>query len=356
LDIFARQAENRHRNCKELPMPHCPRRAFSLVELLVAIAIIAVLIGLLVPGVQKVRESAARIECQNNLKQLGVALHHYHDVYKHLPPGLVSDGANLSDAAATGFTFLLPYLEQDNTARIYSFGDPWYATTNYQAVGIQIAVFYCPSNRSGGTIDLAPLAVEWNYPLPPVAAGCDYAFCRGANGALNRNWRRVPLETRGVFGIRGMRQLDTCVRLTDISDGTSTTLAMGDAAAGTTGFLARDLQNPTQPVRMPTTGQVVILEQSWSAAGVGDTTHPWYGSVLAVTAQYGLLADPRDEPMNRQPVTPTVYGGDPRGAHSDGCNFVFCDGSVRFLATGIRPQVYRALSTYAGGEVVGLED
>jgi len=323
-----------------------------------------------VPAVQKVRESAARAQCQSHLKQLGIALHHHHDVRKCFPPGLVTDQVTLSDADSTGFTHLLPFLEQNATFKLYSFDDPWFAQSNYQAVGTEIALFYCPSNRSGGGIDLAPMAAEWNYPLPPRAAGCDYAFCFGANGALNRRWQKQPPETRGVFGIRGTREITSGVRLADIRDGTSTTLAMGDAAAGTAALLVRDMTNPSQPARGLLSGQPVIIEQSWRAAGVGETTHPWYGSVLAVTAQYGLAPDPRDEPMNRKPLTPTVYGGDARGdnasgldyvsgfrsVHPGGCNFLFCDGSVRFVADGIRPAVYRALSTYAGGEVVSGDD
>lgn len=339
------------------------RRGFTLIELLVVLAIIAVLLALLLPAVQRVREAASRIQCQNNLRQLGIALHGHHDAHGSFPPGLITSQVSLTNADATGFTMLLPFLEQDNTRRLYRFDRPWFDAANANAVAVEVPIFFCPGNRSSGSIELAAIAVEWSTKLPPRAAACDYAFSRGANGALHRNWQKTPLEVRGVFGIRGPDELQG-TRILEIADGTSSTLAMGDAAGGSPVFLIRSLANPTLPA-LTSAGQTALAEQSWSAAGITDAAHPWYASVFAVTAQYGLPGDPRDEPMNRRPVTPTVYGNDPKGdnakgwdsisgfrsRHPGGCNFLFCDGGVRFLHESIQPAAYRALSTYAGGEV-----
>jgi prepilin-type N-terminal cleavage/methylation domain-containing protein/prepilin-type processing-associated H-X9-DG protein len=340
------------------------RPGLTLVEILVVIAIIGILISMLLPAVQQVRVAAARLQCANNLRQMGLALHNYHDTYAAFPPALVASGVNAMDAQTSGFTYLLPFLEQDDTYHTYNFDDPWYLPSNYQAVGTAVKVFYCPANRDAGGLSLGAIAVEWSTPLPPFAAGCDYAFCRGANGALPTDPSRIPPAVRGAFNLQPDERRG--VPVAAITDGTSTTFAMGDAAGGSPLYLARDLNNSAQPAIDPLVGAPVPLEQSWGAASVGDTAHPWYGSVLAVTAQYGLGPEPRDEPMNRQPATPTVYsgasGGDNqtgkdyisgfRSLHPGGCNFLFCDGGVRFLNATVSPDVYRALSTIAGREVV----
>src|SRR5215207_8100889 len=178
------------------------RSAFTLIELLVVIAIIGVLIGLLLPAVQKVREAANRSKCQNNLKQLGLALHNYRDAHRGFPAGLACSVSNTQDASGSGFTYLLPHLEQDATHRLYHFDDDWFNPPNYRAVAVEIKMFFCPSNRAGGLINLQPFKALWGCALPPVAGACDYAFCRGATGSLHPDSERTPRPVRGVFDVR----------------------------------------------------------------------------------------------------------------------------------------------------------
>lgn len=345
-------------------------RAFTLLELLIVIAIVAVLIGLLLPAVQRVREASNRTYCANNLKQLGLALYSYEGAYGCFPPGMVSPTDSVCDATSTGFTYLLPFLEDDLVYRLYDFSNPWAAPVNSTAVASQIKLFYCPSNRTGGFLDLTLVALQWNATMPPQVAACDYAFCKGANGSMNWSRAQLPLTVRGVFVILNEENDRQGVRFSDMTDGTSNTLALGDATGGSAAYPVRSLSNPQETVINAMTGQTAILEQSWGAAGADTAAHPWWGSVFAVTAQYGLPPDPRDEPMNRSPGTPTITGSDPTGdnrtgrdyvsgfrsLHPTGCNFVFCDGSVRMINQAIQPHVYRALSTYAGSETLSAGD
>jgi prepilin-type N-terminal cleavage/methylation domain-containing protein/prepilin-type processing-associated H-X9-DG protein len=364
-----------------LPVPLAARPrsrpGFTLIELLVVLAIIAVLMGLLLPAVQKVREAGNRLSCQNNLKQLGLALHGFHDANGFLPPGLLTETI-IQDSFHTGFTYLLPFVEQDNILLLYRFDKQWYDTTNYAAVEQQVPVFYCPSNRSRGTMDLTPYMQQWGCAMPPFVGCSDYVLCKGANAGLYYDPTLVPLQVRGLFNVaqpapwsmvaRGQTLWTPGfqVRMTDITDGLSSTFAIGEGTGGNPLYLIADVNNPTQPATEPFVNGPAVADQGWGTASLGDTVHPWYAGIFAVTAQYGLAPDPADEPMNRRPVTPTVYGTDSSGynasgrdhvsgfrsLHTQGCNFLFADGSVHFIPQSIDPGVYRALSTYAGGEVV----
>ncbi len=340
------------------------RRAFTLIELLVVIAIMAVLMGMLLGGVVKVREAAGRAACQNNLRQIGYALQNFHAANGCLPPGLLCREDAVVHSDTTGFSYLLPFLEQDNITRIYHYDVTWHDQSNYDAVGAEMKVFFCPSNRTRGHMDLASEGAQWGVGLPPKVGSCDYAFSKGANGALPIDGLKTPLKVRGVFYI--VQDENAGTRYSDIADGLSQTFALGDAAGGTPRYEVRGTAGGNQPINNPMTGKPALLEQSWSAAAAADSSHPYYGSIFAVTAQYGMGGSPRDEPMNRNPGTPTFVGGDRKGdnrggkdsvsgfrsVHPNGCNFLFCDGHVKFLRQTIQPDVYRALSTYAGGEII----
>jgi prepilin-type N-terminal cleavage/methylation domain-containing protein/prepilin-type processing-associated H-X9-DG protein len=353
------------------------RRGFTLLELLIVIAIIGALTGLLLPAVAKVRESANRTTCQNNLRQMGVALHLFHDTVGYLPPGMITR-LDIQDSYHTGFTYLLPFLEHGGITRDYHFDVPWYDPANYQAVAQQVKIFYCPSNRSRGFIDLSPYIQQWSSPMPPVVGATDYVLCKGANAGLGPFPSKIPAAVRGLFNItqagftddNGLLQWGPnpqfTIHFTDIHDGLSFTFAIGEAAGGTPLYSVADLNNPSQPVVEPFVGAATMMDQAWAAASLGDTSHPWYAGIFGVTAQFGMAPDPMDEPMNRQPGTPTVIGNDSSGynlsgkdhvsgfrsQHRGGCHFLYADGSVHWVNQGIAPEVYRALSTYDGGEVI----
>ncbi len=347
------------------------RRGFTLIELLVVLAIVAVLVGLLLPAVQQVRGAAARASCQNNLKQLGLAAHNHHDAHGRFPGGVIVT-ADVNDGWATGFTELLPHLEQGNLRDLYRFDRFWYDPANFAPVGTPVKMFYCPANRAAGGLDLTPIGPQWGCELPPFAAGVDYAFCKGANAGIGPDPARVPPAARGPFGL-ALRGPDgtsaNTTRFADILDGTSSTFALGEAAGGSPRYPARDLKDPAKAAVDPFTGQTALLDQSWGATGFTDRSHPWYAGVLGVTAQFGLAPDFADEPMNRSPGTPTVSSSDLSGynrsgrdlvsgfrsVHPGGCNFVFCDGSVRWVRQAIDPATYRGLSTHAGGEVLSAD-
>jgi prepilin-type N-terminal cleavage/methylation domain-containing protein/prepilin-type processing-associated H-X9-DG protein len=295
------------------------RSGFTLVELLVVIAIIAVLIGLLVPAVQKVREAAHRLACANNLKQLGLALHNFHDTHYGFPPGQV-----VGPYAAAGVywpvnhgwaVFILPDLEQQPLSSAYhwdrSGGDP----SNQGVVAHPLKNFWCPSAPEQDRYD----TTHGRFPTYGGKGACgDYAPTWGVDPALATG------DYRGVLVPKCM------TRLTDITDGTSNTILL------------------TEDAGRPRLWQAGMAGPDQAVSG-----GPWAGFETGITLE-GSQPDGTSRPgpcaLN------CTNDHEVYSFHTGGANAVFADGSVHFLNRGLSLRVLAALITRAGGEVVSAAD
>jgi prepilin-type N-terminal cleavage/methylation domain-containing protein len=196
-----------------------PRRAFSLIELLVVIGIVAVLIGLLLPAVQKVREAANRTECGNNLKQLGLGLHQYHDAYRRLPSAggwSTNDSTLVADRTQWSWIYrIAPYIEQDTLYR---------ATDEEFVRSARITILKCPSNPSSGPISNSVYQIQGpDSSVPASFARTDYAANVGSQWPFSAGGSQPLPAADGVI-IPTTDFLNRGIRLVEIWDGTSTTL------------------------------------------------------------------------------------------------------------------------------------
>jgi prepilin-type N-terminal cleavage/methylation domain-containing protein/prepilin-type processing-associated H-X9-DG protein len=298
------------------------RRAFTLIELLVVIAIIAILIGLLLPAVQKVREAAARIKCQNNLKQIGLAMHNYHDANQHLPPGDPSTGSY-----GTWQVSVLPYIEQDNLYKLYvNFG-------NAQGSGI---TYSSTVNRTNVTSRTLPILT---CPSDPNAGHFQPFGVSMHNYAVNfGNTTRTQGTYNGVlFGGAPFSYNNKTFRITDISDGTSNTLLAAEVLQGVSAGSLTDLRGFT-----------------WWGPAAGFEGYFGPNSASPDSLQFTSYCN--NQPQLGLPcVVTSVNQFGARSKHTGGVNVTLCDGSVRFVSDGVSISTWRALSTSQGGEVLGSD-
>jgi len=334
------------------------RRGFTLIELLVVIAIIAILIGLLVPAVQKVRESAARLQCQNNLKQIGLAIHAYHDTYKYLPPwgfdfATAPPGNPYGNQTQghSALSLILPFIEQGNVTRIarmdLSVIDPRNLPPNYgtsAAGSANVPIYLCPSTPDV-VVDYAPYFIQQGIPNAGtmILGRTDYAVVHGldkdnfvtpcAPGSPADNGSANGV---GAMGVRGSANsggglITGKTRLVDIRDGTSNTIMVAEDA-GRHQVYAKGV-----PVQPNTPGQAGwTLNAAW-----GD-----YNTRIVVTGLNNTGTAVGGCCVINCNNTNQIYG-----FHTGGANALRADGSVNFLSDTTAPGVLAAMVTRSGGEV-----
>jgi prepilin-type N-terminal cleavage/methylation domain-containing protein len=300
-----------------------PRSGLTLVEVLVVIAIIGILVSLLLPAVQAAREAARRASCQNNLRQLGLALHTYHDVLGTLPPRRIAQPGH------SWIALILPQIEQGNLYQLYRFDLAWSHGDNQAAVKTPIKILICPS-APGGFSRLDTFASGQQ------AAVADYAAMTAiAPIAYTANGMVAPSADRR----RGVIATDQGEPLSFISDGTSQTLMMVEDG-GRPGHFLRSKRGPDNLGYSCGNAAVSggrVTGAAWADPASDLPLHTFQPDGLSCPGPCFLNCTNNNEPF---------------AFHLSGMNSVFADGSTRILHQNMQLVTFIALTTRAGSEVV----
>jgi prepilin-type N-terminal cleavage/methylation domain-containing protein/prepilin-type processing-associated H-X9-DG protein len=317
-----------------LHRPNCDRhrKGFNLIELLVVIAIVGVLISLLLPAVQKVREAANRVKCQNNLRQLALSAHHHHDARGTFPTGLhmgVDMGGGRYAEGTSWIVELFPYIEQENLYRNWDYDD----FRNNVSGGTEattahiITIHRCPS-------DQVNLLAYYHYKV--LEAWGFYGLGTYCGNAGRRSYGPDDVTRDGIFS------LDRMVRLADVTDGSANTFLFGERWHHDPEYdrIAADYPAYYPLADMGAWGGVVASVQNG-----GPLCNLTLSSAVPINYQVAPNTPVGDVPTRNNRLC--AFGS----GHPTGANFAFVDGSVRFLSDSIPLETLQALSTRAGGEV-----
>lgn len=309
------------------------RSGFTLVELLVVIAIIGILVGLLLPAVQAAREAARRMQCGNNLKQLALAMHNYSDTHNHLPAG--RNTKNMSPLAA-----LLPFLEQANIENLIDWRETWDNPTNASALALEVATYHCPSDP------MANVPAGWGSTNYRSNQGSQLLHGLPPTDPANINY--------GMAAPDGPMIPSTYLRFADITDGTSNTAAFSEHGLGD---FSNAISSPTDtfwPQTHPATPQQAFddchtLDTSdLQYQRVSNVGAPWMYGYHSTTTYFHVFP-----PQSRSCMFPPGrIATSAQSYHPSGVQWARCDGSVGFAPESIDANIWRAVGSRNGGEVV----
>ncbi|RLS24393.1 MAG: DUF1559 domain-containing protein [Planctomycetota bacterium] len=324
------------------PRSKIQHKAFTLIELLVVIAIIATLIGLLLPAIQKVREAVSRLKCANNLKQIGLAIQNYHDVFNSFPPGgggLVNP-IPISPIHGWGL-YILPQLEQENLFKQYDWNRNWYNTalntsgfSNQQVVQNKIPTFQCPSTPRGETLTTYSIKAYLPGIINASSGPSDYSPFVDIQMNLITWLLQNNLITAGTFNNTnrfGVLQDSKPHRIGELIDGSSNTVMVGEDAGRPDVY---QLGKKTSGVN--------------ACAGWGDREN--------VIALNGIRLDPtsgKGFAWNGPVCVNAVNGNEIYAFHTGGANSLFADARVVFLTTKLNIVTLCQLISFNDGQVVG---